>query len=142
MELESSISRTKQALRVAEAQAERDAIIAQSEGRAHALRAMERIKAAAREEMVQTVEALLDALARQDQEEIALQFVSVIRDMTQRVGQDDLAMMRYVEAMQAIVKSGSPTSFVITPPAPSPGMMPSPPPPRIGPGGQGNQEEQ
>jgi hypothetical protein len=37
--------------------------------------------------------------------------------------------MRYIEAMQAIVDSEGPKSFVITPPNPSPGALPSAPMP-------------
>jgi hypothetical protein len=53
----------------------------------------------------------------------------VIQELTNRVGQDETVAMRYIEAMQSIVKSEGLKSFVITPPGTAPSMLPSPPTP-------------
>lgn len=116
-------------LKVEEARAERDAIIERSQGQARALYRLEKVKAGARQDMVDTVERLLDALTQAGQPQLALNFVSVIQELTKHVGEDEAVTMRYIEAMQAIVQSEGTKSFLIMPPTPTTSFLPTPPTP-------------
>ena len=130
-----------QRLRIAEANADREALILRSIGRASALGNVEAVKAKARQKMVETVAQLLDALSATGDADIAVSFVSVLQELTRRVGDDDTVTMNYIEAMRAIVQSDGPKSFVITPPNPSPGMLPGAPAPSGGQVGSGKEKK-
>jgi len=119
-------------IKLKDAETEREAMIERSRGRAGALDIVDRAQWAARNRMVNTVNQLLTALSSTGNSQIALSFVSVIEELTKRVGEDEMVTMQYIEAMRAIVQSEGPKSFVITPPTPAPGMLPSPPPPTPG----------
>jgi hypothetical protein len=129
--LEQWTSRVGYELKVAEADADRRATIYRSEGRAEALDNVERVKYAARARMVEVIQDLLAAVDPLGREQVALGFINVVQQLTERVGQDDSVTMRYVEAMQAIVQADGPKSFVITPPNPSPGALPGAPQPML-----------
>lgn len=129
-------------LKLQEALAERDAIIALSEGRAQAIERVESVRLAVRDRMVAVIQKLVQTLPPMDQERVVLGFISVVQELTNRVGQDDTVAMRYIEAMQDIVQSEGPKSFVITPPAPSPGALPGPPPPSGAGGGSAREGKQ
>jgi len=116
-------------LKVQEAVAERDAMIELNEGRAISLERLEGVRLAVRAKMVTVIQDLVGSLPPMDQEKVVLGFVSVIQELTNRVGQDETVAMRYIEAMQSIVQSGGLKSFVITPPGTAPSMLPSPPTP-------------
>jgi hypothetical protein len=111
------------------AKAERDALIERSRGQARALYNLESIKAKAREDMVGTVEKLFTTLTKSGRDQIAWRFVGVIEELTKRVGEDETVTMRYIEAMEAMVESPGPKSFVVAPPERTPGALPSPPAP-------------
>jgi hypothetical protein len=86
------------------------------------------------------IQELVNTLPQMDQEKVVAGFISVIEQLTSRVGQDESVAMRYIETMQAIVSSEGPKSFVITPPNPSPGMLP--PVPQVLPPGRGKAQEE
>lgn len=114
-------------LRVQEAIAEREALIKLSEGRAQALGKLEQAKLNARTNMAKMVSGILDTLVQIDNEPVALSFANLVRELTQRIGQDEQVAMHYIEAMQAMIGSPGAKSFVINPPY-SGGGAPSPPP--------------
>jgi regulator of protease activity HflC (stomatin/prohibitin superfamily) len=124
-------ARVERELKIAEAEAERDAMLHWSEGRARALAQIEEVKLRARTRMAQMIGEMVDGLTRIDQESVAMSFVNVVQELTNRVGQDETVAMRYIDAMQAIVRSDGVKSFVITPPNPNlpSGHLPSPPTP-------------
>jgi regulator of protease activity HflC (stomatin/prohibitin superfamily) len=113
-------------LRVQEAIAEREALIKLSEGRAQALGKLEQAKLNARANMAKMVSGILDTLVQIDKEPVALSFANLVRELTQRIGQDEQVAMRYIEAMQAVIESPGPKSFVINPPYAGAGALPPP----------------
>jgi regulator of protease activity HflC (stomatin/prohibitin superfamily) len=126
-------------LRIAEAEAEGRAIEAISDARTRALNERELVKYGILRKLAENLESLLNVLSDRDSE-IAISFISVIQQLTSRIGQDESVAMRYIDAMQAIVRSEGPKSFVITPPTPSPGYLPSAPPPMPGQEGEKGKE--
>lgn len=123
-------------LRVQEAIAEREALIKLSEGRAQALGKLEQAKLSARTNMAKMVSGILDTLVKIEKEPVALSFANLVRELTERIGQDEQVAMRYIEAMQAVINSSGAKSFVINPPYPGAGSAPLlVPPPEGGPGG-------
>jgi regulator of protease activity HflC (stomatin/prohibitin superfamily) len=118
-------ARVERELRLEQAKTERDALIEVSQGRAKAIEQVETVRLAARSNMTHVVSDLVTALSTISQEHVAMSFVSVIQELTNRVGQDETVAMRYIQAMQAIVESEGPKSFVVTPQAP--GLTLSPP---------------
>ena len=80
------------------------------------------------------------ALSKAEGEDIALNFIGVIQELTRRVGEDESATIRYIEAMQAIVQSEGPKSFVISSPSPKSGVLPVPPQPALPAKGKHGQE--
>jgi len=123
-------------LRVQEAIAEREALIKLSEGRAQALGKLEEVKLSARTNMARMVSGILDTLVKIDKEPVALSFANLVRELTERIGQDEQVAMRYIEAMQAVINSSGTKSFLIHPPYPGAGSaLPLVPPPEGGPGG-------
>ena len=112
-----------------EAVGERRAMVQIGEGRATSLERLEGVRLVVRAKMIKVIQDLVGTLPKMDQEKAVLGFISVIQELTNRVGQDETVAMRYIEAMQSIVKSEGPKSFVITPPSTSLGMLPSPPAP-------------
>jgi regulator of protease activity HflC (stomatin/prohibitin superfamily) len=113
-------------LRVQEAIAEREALIKLSEGRAQALGKLEQAKLSARANMAKMVSRIVDDLVKIDKEPLALSFANLVRELTQRIGQDEQVAMRYIEAMQAVIESPGPKSFVINPPYTGAGAPPPP----------------
>jgi hypothetical protein len=124
-------ARVERELKVADAETERQVMIELSEGRARSLARLEGVRLDARASMGRVIEDLVGTLSKIDQEHLALSFMSVVQELTNRVGQDETVAMRYIEAMQAIVHSEGSKSFVITPPTPAAGLMPSPPAPSL-----------
>ena len=118
-------------VKVEEARAEAEAITERSKGQAMALRTMEKIKAGARQDMVRMIDDLLDTLTQSGRDQVAINFVSVIEELTRRVGQDESTAVRYIETMQAIMQSDGPKSFIITPPNTPKNALPSPPAPTM-----------
>jgi regulator of protease activity HflC (stomatin/prohibitin superfamily) len=88
-------ARVERELRVAEAEAERDAMIQLSEGRAHSFKT----KASTWEEVAKQVITMLQVWEESGQRETALNFIGVVQGITQWVGEDQSVAMRYVEAM-------------------------------------------
>ncbi len=123
------IARVERELKVAEAEAERDAMIHLSDGRVHSLKQLEDVRSGARKDLLKTIHALLRTLDKSGNEQIVLGFIQVVQHLTQLVGRDDTVSLRYIQAMQAVMKSPGPKSFIITPPTPAPGAMPTPPQP-------------
>ncbi|MBN1936454.1 MAG: hypothetical protein JW934_17455 [Anaerolineae bacterium] len=108
--------------RVAEARANRDVMIVESEGRARALERMEMARSRAWEAASEMMVKLMEALDKAGHKREAWDFVNVIRQLTVWAGHDDTVAMNYIEAMQRIVDSeGSkhvflqPTGFVTNP---------------------------
>ena len=124
-------ARVERELQLERAKTERQALIEVSEGRAKAIERVEEVRSTARIDIAKVIKALVDEVTGISQEHVALSFISVIQELTNRVGQDEMVAMRYIDAMQAIVESEGPKSFVITPPAP--GFMLSPPAPTVQP---------
>ena len=124
-------ARVERELQLEQTKAESEALIEMSRGRAEAIERVEDARLTARQNMAKLISALVTATSKISQEHVALSFISVIQELTNRVGQDETVAMRYIEAMQAIVKSEGPKSFVVTPQAP--GFMPSPPAPTVQP---------
>lgn len=127
-------SRAERERKVLEAEAERDAIIALSEGQADALQRTESVKLRARRAMGRIIGNMIEDLQNVNSQPVAMSFISVVQELSNRVGQDETVAMRYIEAMRAIIQSEGPKSFVITPPTQAPGFMPSPPAPSVQPG--------
>jgi len=111
------------------AQVERDVLIELSEGRARSLERLEGVRLQARARMIQVVQELINTLPYIEQDQVMAGFTSVFEQLTSRIGQDESVAMRYSETMQAIMTTEGPKSFIITPPNPSPGLLPAPPPP-------------
>jgi hypothetical protein len=107
-----------------------------SEGRAQALGKLEQAKLNARTNMARMVSGILDTLVQIDKEPVALSFANLVHELTQRIGQDEQVAMRYIEAMQAVIESPGPKSFVINPPYTGAGA----PPPPLDEGGGGDAE--
>jgi regulator of protease activity HflC (stomatin/prohibitin superfamily) len=124
-------ARFERELRIARAETERDVLVLESEGRAQALERLEGVKLDARSRMAHMMSGLVDALTKIEKEPIALSFISIMHELTNRVGQDETVATRYIEAMQAVIQSDGAKSFVITPPTAAPGFMPSPPAPTL-----------
>ena len=127
------VRRWKQAqewkLRVQEAIAEREALIKLSEGRAQALGNLEQAKLSARTNLARMVSGILDTLVQIGSEPLALSFANLVRELTERVGQDEQVAMRYMEALHAVIDSEGVKSFVFNPPYSGPAAMPPPPTP-------------
>jgi hypothetical protein len=79
--------------------------------------------------MAKVVSGLIDQMQVTDKEKVVAGFTSVFEQLTTQIGRDESVAMRYIETMQAIMTSDGPKSFVITPPNPSPGLLPAAPPP-------------
>ena len=120
-------ARVERELQVEQAKAESKALIEMSRGRADAIERVEAVRLRARANMADVISALVTAMSSISQEHVALSFISVIQELTNRVGQDETVAMRYIDAMQAIVESEGSKSFVVTPPAPD-FMLSSPAP--------------
>jgi regulator of protease activity HflC (stomatin/prohibitin superfamily) len=144
-------SRIKRQIKIVEAAAESRAMIERSKGRSISLAATERVKSRALAAMVSTLQQMLNALTATGSQQIAVSFVNVIQELSSRIGQDESVALRYIDAMQGIMQSEGPKSFVITPPTAAPGFMPSPPTPTLQSGktpgerarsGEGKQEEE
>ncbi len=114
-------------VKIKEAEAERDAMIALSDGRARSLARIEEEKAKARDRMIAVINDLVQVLSNSGRQEIISSFTRVIRELTERVGQDEVVAMRYIEAMQSMVESDGNKSFVVAPPHTAPGALLSPP---------------
>ncbi len=123
------LARVEREIKVTTAEAERDAMIRLSDGRAYSVEQLEKARSEARKDMLNNVHKLLQALEETGNEQIVLGFMQVVQHLTQWVGRDESVSLRYIQAMQAVMQSPGPKSFVITPPTPSPGAMPSPPQP-------------
>ncbi len=118
--------------RIADAQAEKLAIIERSRGQAQALQTLEKVKYSARKDMLDTIDSMLAILVKSGHEQMAVRIVSVIEELTRRVGEDETVRMRYIEAMEAIMQSDGTKSFMITSPAPAPsGSLPAAPAPTM-----------
>ena len=111
---------TKSRARVQEAQAERRAIIEVSEGQAAAIIALEGAKYEARSKMVNLVRSMMENIDGVS-DPMQLSFMSVMQQITERVGQDERVALRYIEAMQAIVDSDGNKTFMIHAPNLTPG---------------------
>jgi len=111
---------TKSRARVQEAQAERQAIIEVSEGQAAAIIALEDAKYEARSRMVNLVRSMMENIDGVS-DPMQLSFMSVMQQITERVGQDERVALRYIEAMQAIVDSDGNKTFMIQAPNVTPG---------------------
>ena len=109
------------------AQAERDVLIELSEGRARSLERLEEVRLEARRSMAKVVSGLIDQMQVTDKAKMVAGFTSVFEQLTTHIGQDESVAMRYIETMQAIMTTEGPKSFIITPPNPSPGLLPAPP---------------
>ncbi len=133
------VRRWKQAqewkLRVQEAIAEREALIKLSEGRAQALGNLEQAKLSARTNMARMVSGILDTLVQIGSEPVALSFANLVRELTERVGQDEQVALRYMEALHAVIDSEGAKSFVFNPPYSGPAVAPPPPAARSSSGG-------
>lgn len=126
------VRRWKQAqewkLRVQEAIAEREALIKLSEGRAQALGNLEQAKLSARTNTARMVSGILDTLVQIGSEPVALSFANLVRELTERVGQDEQVALRYMEALHAVIDSEGAKSFVFNPPYSGPPSAPPPAP--------------
>jgi regulator of protease activity HflC (stomatin/prohibitin superfamily) len=122
-------ARVERELKIAGAEAERDAMFALSEGRADSLRQLEGVRLIARSNLVDAIQIIASKLPPETRNQVIMGCIDMFQGLAQRAGQDETVAMRYIEAMQAFVQSPGPKSFVITPPNPSPGFLPSAPSP-------------
>ena len=124
-------ARVDRELRVEAAMADRDAMIAWSEGRAKAFEQLRDAKVDAWTEVARNVIDILRLLEKAGRKEAALDFVSAVQSITQWIAQDESIAVRYIEAMQSVIQTPGPKGIIITPPTPSPGFMPTPPQPGL-----------
>lgn len=104
-------------LRVQEAEAERDALVETSKGRAESLRRVEDARTAARTRAVtEIVRPLLDQLNQAENEGVVRGLVDIMRYVTTEVARDEEMALRYVEAMQAVIGSEGAKTMIISPP--------------------------
>jgi regulator of protease activity HflC (stomatin/prohibitin superfamily) len=128
-------------IKVQEAQTERDAMIARSEGRAQSIERLEGIRLVAYDRMIEVIRKLVSILPPMDREQAVSGFISVVQQLTGRIGQDESVTMRYIEAMQAVVQSDGPKSFVFTAPFSLSEGAPQPPHPQLPQGPKGGEQE-
>jgi regulator of protease activity HflC (stomatin/prohibitin superfamily) len=126
-------------LKIEEAKTERDVMIERSKGRAESLERLEGVRLSARIKMVQVIEKLVNMLPEMNREQAVWAFVSVIHELTNRVGEDELSAMRYIEAMRAFLRGGGFRDLALPLPDSPPGMLSQPPRPQLS---QGHKEQE
>jgi len=82
-------ARVDNQLRIREAEAEREVMILRSEGRARSIEQLDRVKLASSARMASIVEELAKTLPKIDSEAVADGFLGLVRDLAQRIGQDE-----------------------------------------------------
>lgn len=115
-------------VRLVQARAEREALIELSEGRAQALDNLEGAKLSARANMARMVTKIIEDMVQQHNAPVAVGFVDLVRELSERIGQDEQVALRYIEAVQAVISGEGAKSFVFNPPYPGPAAMPPPAP--------------
>lgn len=117
-------------LRVREAEAERDAMLVTSEGRAQSLERIEGARLKARTETVKAILGqVLDELNKVQNEDVLRGVIRIVQYMTTEVARDEEMALRYVEAMQKVIGSEGSKTLIISPPTRG-GQMPA----SLGPG--------
>jgi regulator of protease activity HflC (stomatin/prohibitin superfamily) len=116
-------------VRLVQARAEREALVELSEGRAQALDKLEGAKLSARANMARMVTKIIDDMVQQHQGPVAVGFVDLVRELSERIGQDEQVALRYIEAVQAVIEGEGVKSFVFNPPYSGPAAVPPPSPP-------------
>jgi regulator of protease activity HflC (stomatin/prohibitin superfamily) len=107
--------------KVDEADAQREALLKLSEARVQSLTDLEKARLGARIDMARLLDGLADKLAGIEPETVAQSLIQMIRELINRVGEDEAVAMRYVQALEALVQSPGDKSIHIAPP-PAPGQ--------------------
>ncbi|MBN1582652.1 MAG: hypothetical protein JXA89_18220 [Anaerolineae bacterium] len=117
------LARFEHEIKIEQAKAESEAIVELSKGRADALERLESVKLDARRSNLELIKNLSSSLGAIDNRSIAQSFISVVQELTSRIGQDEIVAIRYIEAMEAIVGSEGPKEVILTTQAPGPPAM-------------------
>jgi regulator of protease activity HflC (stomatin/prohibitin superfamily) len=105
-------------LQIEQARAERDVLIERSAGRARSLAQLEQARHRSWQDVIDMVSTLLRLLDGAGNPQVAINFISVIQELTRWAGEDESVTARYIEAMNAVIKSSGSKTFVFNAPSP------------------------
>jgi regulator of protease activity HflC (stomatin/prohibitin superfamily) len=87
-------------LMIREAEAERERMIVESEGRARSIEQLDRVKLQSSARMVRIVEDLARTLPQMRNEAVAFSFLNLVRELAGRIGQDEASAEYAMDAMK------------------------------------------
>ncbi len=111
-------------IRVQEAEAERDAMIARSEARARSLEQLGSAQLALSDGVITIFQKLMETLPQIESERLALGFLSAVQELAGRIGRDETDALRVIRAMRTLTEGPIPKGWVITSPTSSVGIPP------------------
>ena len=97
---------------IKEARSERQALIEKAEGRALALERLEKVKADARQKMINQLLNAIDVIIK-GAPDITIRFINVIEQLSRRIVTEDIIASRYMEVLEAIAESNGQKIFIL-----------------------------
>jgi regulator of protease activity HflC (stomatin/prohibitin superfamily) len=105
-------------VKIREAEAEREAMIRLSEGRATSMKREEDTRLAASVNMLKVVRELAEILPDMENERVAYGFVSIVRDLLGRITGDEHAAIRVLRELRIFMQNPPDEVRVLAPPSP------------------------
>ena len=102
----------KRRIAIKEARTERRALIERAEGRALAVEKFEKIKAEARQKMINQLLNAINVIIK-GAPDITIRFISVIEQLSRRIVTEDIIASRYMEVLEAIAESNGQKIFIL-----------------------------